>query len=54
MCDKCTELDEQIARYRQFTASGFDSLTTERIQRLIDDLQRARDSMHSADRSAAE
>ena len=46
MCEKCTELDEKITHYRRFTTSAFDSVTTERIQHLIDDLQQTRDSMH--------
>jgi len=46
MCEKCTELDEKITHYRRFTTSAFDSVTTERIQHLIDGLQQTRDSMH--------
>ena len=42
MCEKCTELDEKIAHYRRFTTFPFDPLTSDRIERLIDDLQRIR------------
>ena len=54
MCEKCTELDEKIAHYRRFTTFPFDPLTSERIERLIDDLQRTRDSMHPTDQRSAE
>ena len=46
MCEKCRQLDEKISHYRRFTTSAFDSVTTERIGRLIDGLQQTRDSMH--------
>ena len=46
MCEKCKELDEKIAHYSRFAAVAFDPLTTERVKRFIDDLQRIRDAMH--------
>ena len=53
MCEKCTELDKKIAHFRQFTRAAFDPLTTDRIKRLIDDLQQQRDTMHLSDQSLA-
>jgi hypothetical protein len=34
------KVDEKIAHFRRFTFVAFDPLTTDRIKRLIDDLQR--------------
>ena len=48
MCEKCTELDEKIAHFRQFTFAALDPLTTDRIKQLVDDLQRKRDTMHQS------
>jgi hypothetical protein len=53
MCEKCTVLDERIARYRRFTRMAFDPLTIDRIERLLDDLQKQRDTMHPSDQSSA-
>jgi hypothetical protein len=54
MCEKCIELDEKIAHFRRFTVVAFDPLTTDRIRRLIADLQRKRDTMHPSVQSSAE
>ena len=54
MCEKCTELDSKIAQYRWFTTYRFDSLTTSRIESLIEELQRTRDAMHADDQPPAE
>jgi hypothetical protein len=51
MCEKCIELDKKIAHYRRFENIGLDPLTTDRIKRLIDDIQRIRNAMHPDDAS---
>jgi hypothetical protein len=53
MCEVCVMLDEKIAHYRQLS-TGLDRLTTDRIERLIVDLERQRDAMHPADGPPAE
>jgi len=45
MCEKCVELEQKIERYQRFTLL-VDTLTTSRIQALINDLKRIRDTMH--------
>jgi hypothetical protein len=39
MCEQCRQFDAKILRYRSFVAQGLDSLTTERINGLIQELQ---------------
>jgi hypothetical protein len=48
MCAKCDELEGKIEHYRWFTTQALDSLTIDRIKRLIEDLQKVRASMHPA------
>jgi len=48
MCEKCEELERKIGHYRRFTIGALDALTIERINRLIEDLQRTQASMHPA------
>jgi len=48
MCDQCDKLQEKISHYRVFLTKGFDPLTQERIEALIADLQRQKETMHSA------
>jgi len=38
MCEKCEQLEIRIQRYRKFVAQGLDSLTAERINKLIEEL----------------
>jgi len=52
MCEKCVELEQKIERYQRFTLL-VDTLTTSRIQALINDLKRIRDSMHPPGQSRA-
>lgn len=40
MCDKCAELETQIEHFRQFVTAGLDGLTIERIQELIQEMEK--------------
>ena len=48
MCGKCEELERKIEHCRRFTSGASDPLTIDGINRLIEDLQRIRASMHPA------
>jgi hypothetical protein len=45
MCDQCRQIDERIRQAGRFTAAGYDSLTVERIEKLIQDLRRCKDEL---------
>jgi hypothetical protein len=47
MCDKCVELDERIAHYRDLAAAVADPLTIERISDLIKDMEAIKRSVLS-------
>lgn len=42
MCEQCQQIDERIRRARKFASAGLDDLTVERINQLIQDLQRSK------------
>jgi hypothetical protein len=46
MCDKCTELDKKIERYRGLVAKVPDPLTVERVVKLIEDMQAQKAQLH--------
>jgi uncharacterized protein (UPF0305 family) len=46
MCDKCTELDEKIERYRRLDAEAMDDLMSERISGLIAELVAIKSGLH--------
>jgi hypothetical protein len=52
MCIECEVLRKQIVRYRALQEDGFDVFTVERIEELIEDLERRRKSLHGNRRSA--
>ena len=54
MCEKCEELDRKIRHYRRFTTYALDSLTMDRIRRLVEDLQQMRASMHPTNARSVE
>ena len=51
MCDKCDDLEKQIATYRRFLAYGLDALTTERFKAQIKIFEDEKKSLHSQRRS---
>jgi hypothetical protein len=54
MCQKCEELDRRIEHCRRFITGASDALTIDRIHGLIENLQRLRASVHSADEPSVE
>jgi hypothetical protein len=48
MCEKCTEIDRTIERYRRILLSISDPLTIDRTRQLIADLQAKRAALHPA------
>ena len=52
MCEQCQQIDEKLQRARKFAMAGLDSLTVERINQLIADLQRAKDAIQCTARTA--
>ena len=48
MCEKCEQLAEKIARYRQIVEQALDPLTTDRIRDLIGELEQRKAAMHCA------
>jgi hypothetical protein len=46
MCDKCVELDEKIAHYRELALAIADPLTIERISELIKDMEARKAQFH--------
>jgi len=46
MCEECTKLEERIKQYRRFLTNRFDSLTEERIQAVVGELERRKEAMH--------
>ena len=46
MCDRCTELDERLRRYRKISDSINDQLTIDRIKGMIDDLEAQKVALH--------
>jgi hypothetical protein len=45
MCNKCDKLQNKIMRYRDLSRQGLDSLTVERIDALILDLQKRKEAI---------
>lgn len=46
MCEKCKELDNQIARYSRLSASIGDVATIERFRELIAELETQKTALH--------
>jgi TATA-binding protein-associated factor Taf7 len=46
MCEKCEQLSATIQRYRRLVAQALDPLTTERINALIQELEKRKKEMH--------
>jgi hypothetical protein len=46
MCDKCQQLETKIQRYRKFVVQGFDKLTIDRINSLIQQLEQEKQALH--------
>jgi hypothetical protein len=46
MCDACKQIGIKIERYRKHIAQGLDPLTVDRINALIQDLERTKQAMH--------
>jgi hypothetical protein len=46
MCDNCQQLESTIKRYRRLVAQCFDSITVDRVNELIRELQTRKDAMH--------
>ena len=47
MCDECVDLDKTISRYRDINRNGFDPLTTERINKAIEEMEQRKLTLHS-------
>ena len=45
MSDKCDQFEAEINRYQRLLITGFDSLTVERIEALILDLQKRKETV---------
>ena len=45
MCEQCQRIEEKIRRARRFVAASMDNLTIERLNQLIEDLQRSKDAL---------
>jgi hypothetical protein len=46
MCDKCTDIDEKVAHYSDLASRLLDQLVLERLEALIADLLRAKETLH--------
>jgi len=46
MCDKCSEIDEKIAHYKDIAARIMDDLLTERIEAMIAERLAAKEQLH--------
>lgn len=46
MCERCCEIDDQIERYRQLTASLTDKLFLDAIAIITDDLEAEKLALH--------
>jgi hypothetical protein len=46
MCEKCTEIDRTIERYRQIRRSISDQLTVDRAQDIITELEAEKAQLH--------
>ena len=46
MCEECDDLEKKISRYHEFVRQGLDALTTERIKRLIEEMERRKAALH--------
>jgi hypothetical protein len=46
MCDECVKLDQKIEHYKGMIARIPDPLTTERVGKLIEDLQAQKAALH--------
>jgi hypothetical protein len=46
MCDKCVELDQKIARYRQLSVQLPDPIITEEAGKLIEEMQAKKAELH--------
>jgi len=47
MCEKCTEIDRAVDRYRQIKRSISDELTIDRAQDIISELEAEKALLHS-------
>lgn len=46
MCEKCTEIDKMIERYRRILLSISDQITVDRTRQLIADLRDQKAALH--------
>jgi hypothetical protein len=46
MCEKCTEIDQMIERYRRILLSISDQVTVDRTRQLIADLRDQKAALH--------
>jgi hypothetical protein len=46
MCEKCTEIDRMIERYRRILLAVSDEITVERTKQLIADLRDQKAALH--------
>jgi hypothetical protein len=51
MCEKCLELDKQLATYRRFLNYHLDTLTIERLKGGLQGLQEQKKALHPFDAS---
>jgi hypothetical protein len=50
MCEKCDQLTQKLNHYERLRVGGFDDLTVQRIELLMDDMRAERAGMHSQER----
>jgi hypothetical protein len=51
MCEKCAVFDEKIKHYQKIAAEIIDRVTTDRIEKLVADLQAQKIASHSSESS---
>jgi hypothetical protein len=51
MCDRCIELDKKIGHYREIAAKIIDHVTSDRIEKLVADLQLQKVALHPSETS---
>jgi len=48
MCEKCTELDSRIQKFKRYIVQPFDVLTTERMKLAVEELEAIKAELHPA------
>ena len=46
MCEKCVAIDKKVLHYRDIMARVIDQMTTERVNKLIQEMQASKIELH--------